>query len=235
MNSDILALIPLWYVAFLFSTVCHEAAHALVAKWGGDLTAYAGGQVTLDPVPHIRREPFGLLVIPLVTLLTSNGGSMFGWGTAPINPYWQIRHPRRAALMSLAGPVTNYLLAILAAMCMYGGLVQGAFEFPTGGASTQIVSAVGQSGVMEGFATFLSIMFILNVVLGTFNLIPIPPLDGYSVLGLVLPEDVTLRLLAFARSPGFSIVGILLAFQLFPYIATPVLRFAVRLFYSLLL
>jgi len=235
MNSDILALIPLWYVAFLFSTVCHEAAHALVAKWGGDLTAYAGGQVTLDPVPHIRREPFGLLVIPLVTLLTSNGGSMFGWGSAPIDPYWQIRHPRRAALMSLAGPVTNYLLAILAAMCMYVGLVQGGFELPTVGAGTQLVSAVGTSGVMEGFATFLSIMFILNVLLGTLNLIPIPPLDGYSVLGLLLPEDITLKLLALARSPGFSVVGILLAFQLFPHVATPVLRVAVRLFYSVLL
>lgn len=231
MDSEIFALIPLWYVAFLFSTVCHEAAHALVAKWGGDLTAYAGGQVTLDPVPHIKREPFGLLVIPLVTLLTSKGGSMFGWGSAPFDPYWQIRHPRRAALMALAGPVTNFFLAIVAAVCIHIGLAQGVFDLPQVVVGTQLVSAVGSSGIMEGLASFLGIMFILNVLLGTLNLLPVPPLDGYSVLGLFLPEDVTLKMLSMARSSGFSIFGVLLAFQFFPYIASPVLRVAVRLLY----
>jgi Zn-dependent protease len=231
MSSEILGLIPIWYVAFLFSTVCHEAAHALVAKWGGDLTAYAGGQVTLDPVPHVKREPFGLVVIPLVTLLTSKGASMFGWGSAPFDPYWQIRHPRRAALMALAGPVTNYLLAILAAVCMHIGLAQGVFHLPQIVAGTQLVSAVGSSGVMEGLASFLSIMFILNILLGTLNLLPMPPLDGYSVLGLFLPEDLTLKMMSFARSSGFSIFGVLLAFQFFPYVAGPVLRIAVQLLY----
>jgi Zn-dependent protease len=231
MSSDILALIPLWYVAFLLSTVCHEAAHALVAKWGGDLTAYAGGQVSLDPVPHVKREPFGLVVIPLVTLLTSKGTSMFGWGSAPFDPFWQIRYPRRAALMALAGPVTNFILAILAAVCMHIGLAQGVFQLPSVVAGTQLVSAVSSSGLVEGMATFLSIMFILNVLLGTLNLLPMPPLDGYSVLGLFLPEDVTLKMLNFARSSGFSIFGVLLAFQFFPYVANPVLKIAVRLLY----
>jgi Zn-dependent protease len=74
-------------------------------------------------------------------------------------------------------------------------------------------------------------MFILNVLLGTLNLLPMPPLDGYSVLGLFLPEDVTLKMLNFARSSGFSIFGVLLAFQFFPYVANPVLKIAVRLLY----
>ena len=58
-HSELLAMAPMWYVAFLLSLTCHEAAHALVALWGGDPTAFHGGQVTLNPVPHIRREPFG--------------------------------------------------------------------------------------------------------------------------------------------------------------------------------
>ena len=67
MNTPDLALGAIWYIVFLFSTTCHEAAHALVAKMGGDLTAAEGGQVTLNPIPHIRRSPFGMVVVPIVS------------------------------------------------------------------------------------------------------------------------------------------------------------------------
>ena len=76
-NPDFIALGLLWYVVFLLSTTCHEAAHALVAKWGGDMTASQGGQVSLNPIPHIRREPFGMVVIfPLLSYAV--GGWMMG-------------------------------------------------------------------------------------------------------------------------------------------------------------
>lgn len=221
MSSDFLALVPLWYVAFLFSTVCHEAAHALVAKWGGDLTAYAGGQVTIDPVPHIKREPFGLVVFPLLSLLSS--GSMFGWGSAPYDPYWQIRYPRRAALMALAGPVTNFLIAAVAAIVMHLGIAGGIF-IPVGGLQ---VAAIG-GGLMEPLGHFVSIVLMLNVLLGVFNLLPFPPLDGYSVLGLVLPEGLFLRFLEFVRNPAFSLIGLLLALQILPRLMPPVLGMAAR-------
>jgi Zn-dependent protease len=229
--EDFIALLPLWYIAFLFSTVCHEAAHALVAKWGGDLTAYSGGHVTLDPIPHIRREPFGLLVMPLITLFTSRGGSMFGWGSAPFDPYWQIRYPRRAALMALAGPLTNFLLACVAAVCMYIGIHLEVFEFARLGGGTSIIRSIDSSGLIEGLATFLSILFTLNVILGAFNLLPFPPLDGYSVLGLFLPEEMTLKTIEFARSPGFSFFGIFLAYQFFPSVAGFVFSWALYLLY----
>jgi Zn-dependent protease len=225
--ADFIAMAPLWYVAFLFSTVCHEAAHALVAKWGGDHTAYAGGHVTLDPMPHLRREPFGLVVIPLLTLLASRGSSMFGWGSAPFDPFWQIRYPKRAALMALAGPVANFLIALTAAVIMHFGVTMGFFE-PS--LSTLISSPLG--GLVDGLASFLRVLFMLNIILAVFNLLPIPPLDGYSVLGLLLPEDIFLKLLDFARSSGFSILGILLAYQLFPVVVTPVLQTAVYLFFA---
>ena len=100
------------YVIFLFSTTCHEAAHAFVAKLGGDSTAALGGQVTLNPVPHIRREPWGMLVIPILAFLFTNG--MIGWASAPFDPLWERRHPKRAALMALAGPAANYTLMLIA-------------------------------------------------------------------------------------------------------------------------
>src|SRR4026208_1476601 len=94
-----------WYLVFLFSTTFHEAAHAWVAKLGGDLTAYHGGQVSLDPRPHIQREPFGMLILPLISTLISGGP--FGVASAPYDPRWAMRYPRRAAWMALAGPTAN--------------------------------------------------------------------------------------------------------------------------------
>ena len=223
--SDFIAVALIWYVAFLFSTVCHEAAHALVAKWGGDATAYAGGHTTLDPMPHIRREPFGLIVIPWLSLLASGGTSMFGWGSAPFDPFWQIRYPRRAALMALAGPVSNFLIAGVAGILMHVGISYGVFIID----GNPLVTS-NHGAFLEGSGMFLSILFILNIILGVFNLLPIPPLDGYSVLGLVVPERAFLKLLDFARSPGFSLLGIILAYQIFPQIVRPVLHVALYLF-----
>jgi len=80
-----------WYLAFLFSTTLHEASHALVALKLGDDTAHRGGQVTLDPIPHIQREPVGMVVVPIVSYLL--GGWMIGWASAPYDPEWAGRNP----------------------------------------------------------------------------------------------------------------------------------------------
>lgn len=219
-----LGLIPIFYVVFLFSTVCHEAAHALVAKWGGDLTAYSGGQVTLDPMPHLRREPFGLVLIPLLSLTTS--GTMFGWGSAPFDPYWQIRYPRRAALMALAGPATNLILACVAAGVMHLGVATGIFVATSGLSVTSL-----HGGFLEGLGFFFTVLLKMNVLLGVFNLMPVPPLDGYSVLGLFLPERTFLRFLELVRTPLFSMIGFLIALQVLPYVVMPALGIAERIFH----
>src|SRR5580692_4902334 len=126
--ADTLALGFAWYVVFLLSTTCHEAAHALAAKLGGDLTAFHGGQVSIDPIPHIRREPFGMVVFPILSYFL--GGWMMGWASAPYDPYWAQRHPHRAAWMSLAGPGANFTLAILAAVGIHAGIWMGVFHNP---------------------------------------------------------------------------------------------------------
>ena len=84
-SPDLLALGFIWYVVFLFSTTCHEAAHALAAKIGGDETAFLGGQVTLNPVPHIQREPWGMVIIPILMLVLTH--SVIGWASAPYDPH----------------------------------------------------------------------------------------------------------------------------------------------------
>ena len=99
MSDPIEALV--FYVVFLFSATFHEAAHAWAAMRGGDLTAYHGGQVSLDPMPHIRREPFGMVVLPILTVLIS--GWPFGFASAPYDPDWARSHPRRRDRTTSAG------------------------------------------------------------------------------------------------------------------------------------
>src|SRR5215217_7485224 len=99
-----------WFAAFLFSTTLHEASHAFVAWRLGDPTAYNGGQVSLSPAPHVAREPIGMLVLPLITAFTQ--GWAIGWASAPYDPVWAARYPRRAAVMSAAGPAGNLLIAL---------------------------------------------------------------------------------------------------------------------------
>jgi len=103
-----------WYFVFVFSTVLHEAAHAFAALKLGDDTAARGGQVSLDPAPHMTREPFGMIIVPLCSYLM--GGWMFGWASAPYDPDWARTYPKRAAWMALAGPLSNLLLVLGAAL-----------------------------------------------------------------------------------------------------------------------
>jgi Zn-dependent protease len=207
----------LWFVAFLFSTTVHEAMHALAALRGGDPTAYHGGQVTLSPIPHIKREPIGMLVVPLLTALTQ--GWAIGWASTPYNTHWAARYPKRAALMAAAGPAGNLCIAFVAFVLIKIGLAAGWFAAPDSAAFDQLVSAA--SGERSFAGALLSIFLTLNVLLCAFNLIPLPPLDGASVIGIALPANLEVRFRELSHSPMFQILGLLLAWRVFPVIVGP--------------
>lgn len=231
MTSDVVALGLLWYVVFLLSTTCHEAAHAFVAKLGGDLTAFHGGQVSLDPIPHIRREPFGMILFPILTYATS--GWMMGWASAPYDPSWSGRHPHRAGWMSLAGPGANFALAILAAILIHIGIAAGVFSQPDSARFNHMVQAVAP-GATAGAATFLSLLFSLNVLLGIFNLLPLPPLDGFGAVGLLMSEDRARRFEGMARRMrGYSFIGLLIAWQVFGQLYYPLFGLSLHALYPL--
>ncbi|HEX5177464.1 MAG TPA: hypothetical protein VFV83_10565, partial [Chthoniobacteraceae bacterium] len=118
----------LWYFVFLYSTVLHEAAHAWAAFRLGDDTAYRGGQVTIDPTPHIRREPFGMVIVPIISWFLNHGNWMIGWASAPYDPTWAQRYPRRAALMAAAGPCANLALVLGAALLVRVGMEWNVFH-----------------------------------------------------------------------------------------------------------
>ena len=208
----------LWYIAFLFSTTLHEASHALAAYKLGDRTAYEGGQVTLDPIPHVKREPFGTIVVPILSFLI--GGWMIGWASTPYDPHWAYNHPRSSAKMSAAGPAANLLLAFFAAVAIRIGMLAGVFYPPDTIDFAHVIDAT-QAGTMATLAAFINIFFSLNLLLFIFNLLPIPPLDGSGIVPLFLSEDRARRYMEMIHNPTFSILGIIVAWNIFDYVYNP--------------
>jgi Zn-dependent protease len=231
LTPDVLALGMIWYVVFLFSTTCHEASHALVAKLGGDPTAFHGGQVTLNPMPHIAREPFGMVLVPLVSYVAA--GWMIGWASAPYDPFWQARYPRRAAWMSLAGPAANFLLMLTAAICIRAGVAMGVFQAPEIANYSRITEVADPqaASIIQFAATFLSVMFFLNLLLGTFNLLPVPPLDGGTGVTVLMGERTALRFLEWTSDPTFRMIGLVACWFLFGEIFQPIFRVALNTLY----
>lgn len=218
----------LWYGAFLFSTICHEAAHAWTALRLGDDTAAKGGQVSLNPVPHVRREPFGMVVVPVLSWLL--GGWIIGWASAPYSPEWARRYPRRAALMALAGPGTNLALAVFAGLLIRVGYEWQVFSAPHSLAASRLAFGP-DGGATDLLARLLSIFLSLNLLLGVFNLVPLPPLDGSNAPLLLLPPAAAAKYSEVLRSPFLRYAGILLASRLIPPILPKLLLGAAGLLY----
>jgi Zn-dependent protease len=145
--------------AFIVGLTFHEYAHGLAAYKLGDKTAYHQGRLTLNPLPHL--DPVGLLMLIFFR---------FGWAKpVPVNPYnFQGDIKRGMMLVALAGPVTNFLLALISALLLGLGMAKLSLE-------RDIILGMLQN------------MLIINLFLGVFNLLPVPPLDGSKILAGILP------------------------------------------------
>jgi Zn-dependent protease len=209
----------LWYLAFIFSMVVHEASHAFAALKLGDSTAYDGGQVTLDPVPHIKREPIGTVAVPIFSFLVS--GWMIGWASAPYDRDWARTHPDRSAVMALAGPASNLLLVLFTGLAIRLGIALDWFYAPEYINFTQVTASY-QDGPLHAVAVLLSIMFSLNVILCLFNLIPLPPLDGSGIIPLFISKEKAVSYLDFIHNTPMLFMGLFVAWEIFDHIFDPV-------------
>jgi Zn-dependent protease len=207
-----------WYIVFLISVTFHETSHAWAAKRGGDLTAYEGGQVSMNPWPHIRREPIGMVVIPLISVFVIHWP--FGYARTPYDPMWAYNHPRKAAWMAAAGPAANLLLFLFSIVAIQIGIATGFFLQPYSLNFRNIVEPAS-TGIASGLAIFVSMLFSMNLILFILNLIPLPPLDGSGVVALFLHEDAARRYKTVISNPVFGIIGLLLAWYAF----TPLFQF----------
>lgn len=218
----------LWYSIFLFSTVCHEASHALAAMLMGDRTAYEGGQVSLNPVPHIRREPLGMVLFPLLSFFTM--GWTMGWASTPFSFSWALAHPRRSGWMSLAGPFSNLMLAVLAGLLIHLGIAFDIFYAPES-IHYSVVVAAKDPGMPSAFATLLSVLFSLNLLMFLFNLLPLPPLDGSGALTVLLDEGLARKYLQLIHHPSLQFLSFFVAWQIFNVIFHPLHLIAINLLY----
>src|SRR5260370_17911603 len=133
--------------------------------------------------------------------------------------------------MSLAGPGANLALTILAALSIHAGVWMGALASPDSANFTHVAGVV-KPGAGEGWATLLSVMFSLNLLLCVFNLLPVPPLDGFGAIALFLREEAAQRFqeLGFQMG-GFSMIGLMIAWQVFDPIFDPIFTLALRALY----
>ena len=217
-----------WYVVFLASTTFHEASHAFAALKLGDDTAYRAGQVSLDPTPHIKREPLGMVVVPILFYVMA--GYIVGWASAPYDPEWARDNPRRAGIMGIAGPCSNLLLVVAAALLIHLGAAFGWFHISAQPYGAHVAIPL-KEGIPHLLAMLLSITFTLNLILFCFNLLPVPPLDGSSFPLLFLSREAAEKYTGFLRHPGFALLGVILAYRVFPAIFDPIQGTAARILF----
>jgi Zn-dependent protease len=204
----------------IFSVVIHEMAHAWVALRCGDTTAKDLGRITLNPLPHI--DLVGSILVPLFSILAT-GRVLIAWAKpVPIDPGNFRNFKRDDTLVTIAGPLSNFLIAFV---CVWG--VIGFFY---------LNNSIKPTGMGHDFISYMIKMFyagiFLNVTLAVFNMIPIPPLDGSHVLANVMPDHAAMKfrsigftgifiiLMLFNFVPGFSRVF----FEIINYAATPYLN-----------
>jgi Zn-dependent protease len=210
--SVFLTKVSIYAIPVLFAITLHEVAHGWAARYFGDRTAEMLGRLSLNPLRHI--DPIGTLLVP--GLLLAVGGPLFGWAKPVPVAGSALRNPRRSMIwVALAGPAANFLMA--AAWCVVlGGMLR------VNGAQTldYWIAQMAQAGI------------VINVILGVFNLMPIPPLDGGRVLAGLLPPALGARLRSIEPFGLFIVLGLSML-GVFGWVFVPALRLVGRIINAL--
>ncbi len=211
MELSVIQVIAIYALPVIFAITLHEAAHAYVAKYFGDMTAYAQGRVSLNPIRHI--DPFGTVILPLLLAVLSKfigGGFIFGWAKPVPVVFGNLRHPKRDMLwVAAAGPAANLAMAIFWVL-----MVKLSFTDIAGEISVPL-ALMGAAGVL------------VNAIFMVLNLLPIPPLDGGRIMVSLLPHRLSYW---FSRIEpyGFIIILVLLFSKVLDYVMWPFIALTIQ-------
>ena len=197
-NMDIMSAV-IFLVILLFSAIIHEIAHGYVAERLGDPTARLAGRLTLNPQKHI--DPMMSIALPLLLLISGSPIIIGAAKPVPVDPF-NLRDGRKdLALVSLSGPLSNVLIAILASL-----LIKLILAF-----YPSFEQNIGTMEILSFLTFILTAIAKLNLLLAIFNLIPIPPLDGSKIFALLLPEKLANTFLSLGSIGIFIIFFLLLS------------------------
>ncbi len=188
MELDTAVRALIYFVPVLFTITIHETAHGFMAYKLGDTTAYDAGRLSLNPVRHI--DPVGTILLPMILVVT--GAPVFGWAKpVPFNPqrFRQTVDARKGImLVAAAGPLSNFIFAFISSFFYIGF-----FKYTGESVATLVFQA----------------LVIINISLGMFNLVPVPPLDGSKLLYGIIPQKYINFLLRYERY-GFFVLLLLI-------------------------
>ncbi len=192
-------------IGLLIGAIFHEYMHARIADALGDNTARTAGRLTLNPIVHI--DPIGTVILPVALLLLSGGTWAFAYAKpVPVNPYFMKKPRRDMMLVALAGPLTNFALATaFVVLAMVVRLIANLQFAVTSG--NRVVTAGGSAALGDLFL-LIYVVAVINVFLGIFNLIPVPPLDGSHILEFFLSPHAREVYESFSRY-GFIVIFII--------------------------
>ena len=212
--DQIILVITVFALPVIFAITLHEAAHAYVAKYFGDMTAYSQGRVSLNPLVHI--DPVGTILIPAVLAaiyISTSSGFLFGYAKpVPVN-YGNLKNPKRdMAWVALAGPGANFIMAFC--WLLFGTVLRSMH--------VQDESFVKMA---EFFIKMSDAGLITNLVMFAFNLFPVPPLDGGRILFSLLPHKLAYKF-AQIEPYGFFIVMVLVMMHVLQFWMGPMMLLA---------